>query len=90
MNKSELVDMMSELSGMTKVDCNKALDAFMQSVEKILKKGGDLRLVGFGTFSVVKREAKNGRNPKTGKLIRIEASNRPKFKPGKGLIDAVN
>jgi DNA-binding protein HU-beta len=89
-NKNELVAKMSEISGLTKADSQRALDAFTKAVEHSLSKSGDVRLVGFGTFSVVKRAATTGRNPRTGAVIKISASKRVKFKAGKGLVDSVN
>lgn len=90
MNKKELVAMMAETSKQTKATCEKCLDAFMEAVSHALKKEDDVRLVGFGTFHTVKRKATNGRNPRTGAVIKIAASTQPKFKAGKGLKDAVN
>lgn len=90
MNKKELVAEMAELAGVTKSVAENCLDAFMQAVEKALKMGDDVRLVGFGVFSAVKRAATTGRNPRTGEEIKISASVQPKFKPGKGLKDALN
>lgn len=90
MNKSELVDAIAQQSGLTKTDAAKALDATMDSVKGALKKGDTVSLVGFGTFSVKKRAARTGRNPKTGEPLEIKASNVPSFKAGKGLKDAVN
>ena len=90
MNKNELVALISDLSGLTKTDSTKALDGFIKAVEKTLKNDDEIRLVGFGTFSVTKREATTGRNPRTGLPIKIAASKRPRFKPGKVLIDALN
>lgn len=90
MNKVELVASMAEFSGLKKIDAEKALDAFMKTVEDELANGEEIRLVGFGTFSVSKRAATEGRNPKTGTPISIAARNVPKFKPGKQLKDAVS
>lgn len=90
MNKKEIVAMMAEMSKQPKVVCEKSLDAFINVVGKVLKSGGDIRLVGFGTFYAVKREATTGRNPRTGAAIKIPASVQPKFKAGKGLKDSVN
>ena len=90
MNKNEIINMISDKSGLSKVESGKALDAFIATVETVLKKGDDIRLIGFGTFSVTKRAASTGKNPRTGEAIKIPASNRPKFKVGKGLIDALN
>ena len=66
------------------------MDAFVVSIKKALKKGAEVRLIGFGTFRTVERKATNGRNPRTGAVIKIPASKQPKFKAGKGLKDAVN
>ncbi len=90
MNKKELVAMMAELSNQSKASCEKSLDAFIMAVGKALKRGDDVRLVGFGTFHAVKRQATTGRNPRTGAEIKIPASVQPKFKAGKGLKDDIN
>jgi DNA-binding protein HU-beta len=90
MNKSELVDSIAAKAGLTKADAGRALDAFVGSVTKALKKGDTVSLVGFGTFSVRHRAARTGRNPRTGQSIYINASNNPAFKAGKALKDAVN
>ena len=90
MNKNELVTKMSELSGLTKVDSNKALDAFISSVMGVVKSKKQVRLVGFGTFYALPRKASEGFNPRTRAKIRIAASNRPKFRAGKQFIDTVN
>jgi len=89
MTKGELVDAIAGAAGITKVDAEKALNAFTEAVTKSLKKGDAVGLVGFGTFSVSKRKARKGRNPQTGKEINIPAAKVPKFKAGKGLKDAV-
>lgn len=89
-NKNELVAMVAAKSGLTKVDAAKAVDAFVDSVSEELANGGEVRLVGFGTFAVAKRKATEGRNPRTGAVIKIPASKQPKFKPGKALKDQVN
>lgn len=90
MNKSELIDAIAEQSGLTKADSTKALNAFIDSVSGAMKRGDDVVLVGFGTFSVKERAARTGRNPKTGEALQIAASKVPSFKAGKGLKDAVN
>ena len=90
MNKAQLVAAMAENAGMTKKDAEKALAAFEEVVTTSLKKGEKIQLVGFGTFEVVNRPARTGINPQTKESITIEASNTPKFKPGKALKDAVN
>jgi DNA-binding protein HU-beta len=90
MNKNELVTKISELSGLTKVDSNKALDAFISAVMGAVKSKKQVRLVGFGTFYALPRKASEGFNPRTRAKIRIAASNRPKFRAGKQFIDTVN
>ena len=90
MTKAELIDAISKSSKLTKTDSEKALNATMDSVIGALKKGDSVRLVGFGTFEVVKRSARKGRNPQTGKEIQIKASKAPKFKAGKSFKEAVN
>ena len=83
MNKAELIDKISKDSGITKVQANEALDSFTSAVVATLKKGDRVTLVGFGTFSVSERAARNGRNPQTGAVIKIKARKVPKFKAGK-------
>jgi len=90
MNKSDLIDAIAADSGLSKADAGRALDGFTAAVTKALKKGGTVSLVGFGTFSVKKRGARTGRNPRTGEAIKIKASKNPSFKAGKALKDAVN
>ena len=90
MNKNDLVAAAAEAAGLTKADAAKAVDAVFDTVTSSLKGGKEVRLVGFGTFSVVSRKATTGRNPRTGETIQIAASKQPKFKAGKGLKDAVN
>jgi DNA-binding protein HU-beta len=89
-NKNELIASVAEDAGLAKGDAGKAVDAVFDAITNSLKSGGDVRLVGFGTFSVTKRAASVGRNPRTGEKIQIKASNQPKFKAGKGLKDSVN
>lgn len=89
MTKAELIGVMAEGAAVTKATAAKALDAFTSAVTKELKKSGKLGLVGFGTFSVVKRKARSGRNPQTGKAIKIAAKKVVKFKAGKALADKV-
>ncbi len=89
-NKNDLVAAVADAAGLTKADAAKAVDAVFDSVTSSLKSGTEVRLVGFGTFSVVQRKATTGRNPRTGETIQIAASKQPKFKAGKGLKDAVN
>lgn len=90
MNKNDLVAAVAELSGLAKADANKSVDAVLEAVTNALASGDDVRLVGFGTFSVAERKASEGRNPRTGETIQIAASKQPKFKAGKALKDSVN
>ncbi len=90
MNKTELVSAMAEQAGISKKDAEKALKAFTDVVADELKKGEKISLVGFGTFEVVERPAREGRNPQTKEPMQIPASKAPKFKPGKPLKDMVN
>ena len=87
MTKAELVSIMAEEAGITKVAAASALDAYVATVGKELKKNGRIGLLGFGTFSVVKRKAREGRNPQTGKTIKIPAKKVVKFKAGKALTE---
>ena len=89
MNRTELVSAMSEKSELTKVDAEKALKAFIDTVTEELKNGGKVQLVGFGTFEVAERAARKGRNPKTSEEIMIPASKTPRFKAGKSLKDII-
>ena len=90
MNKAELIANIAEKSDVSKAFAEKLLNATLTSIHEGLTKDNNLTLVGFGTFSVVSRAARNGRNPQTGKTIKIPAKNVVKFKPGKNLRDAVN
>ena len=90
MNKSDLIDAMAKDANISKAQAGAALDSFINSVTNALKDGDKVSLVGFGTFSVSKRAARTGRNPQTGAEIQIAAKNVAKFKPGKGLGDAIN
>lgn len=90
MNKTELVAAMADQAGITKKDAEAALKAFTDAVAAELKKGGKVQLVGFGTFEVSTRAAREGRNPQTGAVMKIAASKAPKFKAGKALKDIVN
>ena len=90
MNKSELVAAIAEKTELSKKDSEKALKAFVDVVTEELAKGGKIQLVGFGTFSVAQRAAREGRNPQTNETMTIAASKAPKFKAGKALKDAVN
>jgi len=90
MNKQELIATVADTSGLTRGDAVKAVEAVFDSIQGALKKGDEVRLVGFGTFTVSKRKASSGRNPRTGEPMTIKASSQPKFKAGKGLKDACN
>ena len=90
MNKTELGAAMADAAGLSKKDAEKALKAFTDVVAEELKKDGKVQLVGFGTFEVSKRAAREGRNPQTGKTMSIPASKAPKFKAGKALKDSIN
>ncbi len=90
MNKNDLVAKVADNAGMTKALAAKAVDSIFNAISDSLKQGTEVRLVGFGTFSVSARAASVGRNPRTGEALQIPASNLPKFKAGKGLKDAVN
>lgn len=90
MNKTELVAAIAESAEISKKDSEKALKAFVDVVTEQLKKGDKVQLVGFGTFEVSERAAREGRNPQTGKTMKIAACKAPKFKAGKALKDAVN
>lgn len=90
MNKTELVEVMAQKSGLPKSDSEKALNAFTDTVTAELKKGNKIQLVGFGTFEVADRAARTGTNPQTKEKVEIAACKAPKFKAGKSLKDAVN
>lgn len=90
MNKSELIDAIANSANISKADAGRALDAFVDATTNALKRGDQVSLVGFGTFSVRQRAAREGRNPRTGETIHIPASKAPAFKAGKALKDAVN
>lgn len=90
MNKTELIEHIAKTADLSKAASARALDAMITAVKTNLKKGNTVTLVGFGTFSVGKRAARVGRNPRTGDAIKIKAAKVPKFKPGKALKDAVN
>jgi DNA-binding protein HU-beta len=90
MNKNDLVGVVADKADITKTQAAAAVDAVFDAVTGSLKKGEEVRLVGFGTFAVNRRAASTGRNPATGAAIKIPASNQAKFKPGKGLKDAIN
>lgn len=90
MNKAELINAMAKATGFSKKDAEAALKAFTDTVTKELKKKGKVQLIGFGTFETSKRAARTGRNPQSGKAMKIPAATVPKFKAGKALKDAVN
>ena len=90
MNKAELIGAIANASGLSKADAGKALEGFTDAVQAALQEGERVSLVGFGSWSVDKRNARTGRNPRTGEEIQIAAKNVVKFKPGAGLTDAVN
>ena len=90
MNRTELISAMSEKSELTKVDTEKALKAFIDTVTEELKNGGKVQLVGFGTFEAVERAARECKNPQTGEPVHVAASKAPKFKAGKAFKDVVN
>jgi DNA-binding protein HU-beta len=90
MNKSELIERMASDADISKAAAERALESFTTSVQSTLKKGGSVTLVGFGSWSVTKRAARTGRNPKTGEAIKIKARKAPKFAPGKAFKDALN
>ena len=90
MNKNDLIAAVSSSTDLSKADATKAVDGVLAAVTDSLKSGNEVRLVGFGTFSVANRAASTGRNPRTGEAIQIPASKQPKFKAGKALKDAVN
>ena len=90
MNKNNLIAAVAEKSGLSKADSGKAVDGVFDAISGTLKSKGEVRIVGFGTFSTAERKATTGRNPRTGEALQIAASTQPKFKAGKGLKDAVN
>ena len=90
MNKNDLIAAVAEKTGLTKAQAGEAVDATFAAVTETLKAGNEVRIIGFGNFSVSARAATEGRNPRTGETIQIPASKTPKFKAGKGLKDAVN
>ena len=90
MNRTELIAAVAEKAELSKKDAEKAIKAFTEAVSEDLANGGKIQLVGFGTFEVAERAAREGRNPKTGETMPIAASKSPKFKPGKALKDMIN
>ena len=89
MNKAELIEHMAKNADLNKAQAGRALDTLVDAVRRTLKKGDSVSLIGFGTFAVTKRAARTGRNPRTGAAIKIKAAKIPKFRPGKGLKDAI-
>ena len=90
MNKNDLIATVANDTGLSKAEATRSVDSVLNSITKALTGGGEVRLVGFGTFSVVQRKASQGRNPRTGEKIQIPASKQPKFKAGKALKEVVN
>jgi DNA-binding protein HU-beta len=90
MNKQELIAAVANTSGLAKGDASRAVEAVFDTISSQLKKGDEVRLVGFGTFAVSRRKASTGRNPRTGEPMTIKASSQPKFKAGKVLKDSLN
>lgn len=89
MNKAQLIEKLANDAGISKTQANATLDSFVEAVTKALKKGDKVTMVGFGTFSVTKRAARNGRNPQTGAVIKIKAKKVARFKPGKELSSKI-
>lgn len=90
MNKKEFINAVADRAELSKADAESAVEAFLGTITATLKKGEQVQLVGFGSFLARRREARDGRNPRTGETIRIKASNVPSFKAGKALKDALN
>ena len=90
MNKQELIAAVAEQTGLARSGAAKAIESLLDTIIAQLKKGGEVRMVGFGNFSVSRRKASTGRNPRTGEPMNIKATSQPKFRPGKVLKDAVN
>ena len=90
MNKNELIEELSDKTGFTKSDTQKFLNVYIEANQKALRKGNEVQLVGFGTFKVTNRKARTGRNPQTGKELKIPAKKVPSFRPGKALKDSVS
>jgi DNA-binding protein HU-beta len=90
MNKNELIGAVADTSGLSRSDATKAVEGVFDTITSTLSRGDEVRLVGFGTFSVAKRKASTGRNPRTGEPMTIKASTHPKFTAGKGLMDTLN
>lgn len=89
MNKNDLIAVVAERSGLSKADAAKAVEGVFDAISEALRKGDEVRLIGFGTFSVARRKTSTGRNPRTGEPMTIKASVQPRFKAGKGLKDSV-
>ena len=89
MNKHDLIGSVAETAGLSKSDAASAVEGVFDAITAALKRGDEVRLVGFGTFAVARRKASTGRNPRTGEPMQIKASSQPKFRPGKVLKDAV-
>lgn len=89
MNKAELIDAVAHKAGLTKVQAKSAIDSYHETVANTLKSGSSVDIAGFGSFSVLAKAARTGRNPKTGEALQIKAAKVPKFRPGKGLKDAL-
>jgi DNA-binding protein HU-beta len=90
MNKQDLIVQVAEATGLGRAEASRAVESVFDVISNALKRGDEVRLVGFGTFSCSRRKASTGRNPRTGEPMQIRESTQPKFKPGKGLKDAVN
>ncbi len=90
MNKTDLVAKLADIAGLTKADSEKAVDAIFDAISTALKNGEDVRLTGFGSFSVAERPERQGKNPRTGETIAIAAAKQPKFSAGKALKDGLN
>ncbi|MBL4783852.1 MAG: HU family DNA-binding protein [Cohaesibacteraceae bacterium] len=90
MNKNELISAVADKTGLSKAQAGEAVEATFEVITETLKGGGEVRIIGFGNYTVTERAATEGRNPRTGETIQIPASKTPKFKAGKGLKDAVN
>lgn len=90
MNKAQLIEIVAEKTKSTKSQSEQILDATLKTIQEALKKGDEVKLVGFGTFSKTTRKSRQGRNPKTGETVQIPSAHIPRFKPGKDLKDALN
>ena len=90
MNKAQLIEAVATAANVTTVDAENCLNSAIENIKKAVKKGDDVTLIGFGTFTKAKRKARMGRNPQTGKEIKIPAMNMPKFRPGREFKDSIN